>query len=125
MKSKLSLFQQTERNMAYITADTVKEMRKELKATFPDLKLSVTRENHSSVNVFIMEAPVKFTDRSYEQLNPFYLDRYQNSDILEKIREICNRGNYNKSDSQTDYFEVGHYFNLSIGKWDKPFKLTA
>lgn len=111
--------------MAYISTQEVKEIRNELKATFPQIKFSVTRENYSSVNVYIMEAPLKFTERDYEQLNPYYLDRYSNNDVLEKIKEICNRNNYNRSDSQSDYFDVGHYFNLSVGKWDKPFKLTA
>lgn len=110
--------------MAYISTQEVKEIRNELKAAFPQLKLSVTRENYTSLYVAIMEAPVRFTDEDYRQLNPYYLDSYQNNEILKKITAICNKTNYNNSDTMTDYFEVGYYFHLHIGKWNKSFKLT-
>jgi hypothetical protein len=36
-----------------------------------------------------------------------------------------NCDNYDNSDSMTDYFDVGHYVDLNIGKWDKPFVCTS
>ena len=32
---------------------------------------------------------------------------------------------FDDSDSMTDYFSCSHYFNCKIGKWDKPYQLTA
>lgn len=29
--------------------------------------------------------------------------------------------NHNRSDSQTDYFDVGHYTSINLGSWNKPF----
>lgn len=32
-----------------------------------------------------------------------------------------NIDNYDNSDSQTDYFDVGHYTSINLGSWNKPF----
>lgn len=109
--------------MAYITTEQVAEFRAELKKEFPDIKFSVTREHYCKINVAIMQAHFRFTENDYHQVNEYRIKEYQYSDILSRIKEICNRGNYNNSDSQSDYFDVGWYFSLSIGKWDKPFVL--
>jgi hypothetical protein len=34
-------------------------------------------------------------------------------------------GNHDKSDVMTDYFNVGWYIDINIGKWDKPYKVAA
>jgi hypothetical protein len=109
--------------MAYANKDQSKRVKAELTKEFPGYKFSVTVENYSSIVVSIMAAPVVFTHRPYEQLNHFYLERYQNSEILKRIKSIANKGNYDKSDAMTDYFEVGFYLNINVGKWDKPFTL--
>lgn len=113
--------------MAYITVDEVKEIRNDLKTEFPSKdgwKFSVTREHSTSISVSIMKAPVRFTEKDHVQLNHYYLDRYENSQVLEKISSICNKKNFNKSDIMTDYHHVGFYFHFSVGKWNKPFELT-
>jgi hypothetical protein len=40
---------------------------------------------------------------------------------MEKIAKALNTGNFNNSDSQSDYFHVGFYSSLHLGRWDKPF----
>jgi len=35
-----------------------------------------------------------------------------------------NIGNFDKSDAQTDYFHVGWYMSVNLGKWDKPYILN-
>lgn len=109
--------------MAYIDKEKSKEIRKQLKAAFPEIKFSVTIDNYTSLYCCIMEAPIRFTEEDYSQLNHYYLDRYEYSNVLQRISDICNEGNHNNSDSMTDYFDVGWYFSLNVGKWDKPFKL--
>jgi hypothetical protein len=32
--------------------------------------------------------------------------------------------NFDNSDSMTDYFHVGWYTNINIGKWDRPYQVT-
>lgn len=113
--------------MAYISPDKVKEIREAIKKEYPTKKgwkFSITGKDYSSLNVNIMKAPIRFTERNYEQLNRYYLERYQNSDILKQISTICNETNFDKSDTMRDHHHVGFYFHLSVGKWNKDFELT-
>jgi hypothetical protein len=32
---------------------------------------------------------------------------------------------YDNTDIMTDYFDVSHYIDISIGKWDKPYAFTG
>jgi len=34
-----------------------------------------------------------------------------------------NDGNWNRSDSSVDYFDVGWYIDINIGNWAKPYQL--
>lgn len=111
--------------MAYIETQKVSEIRKALKSAFPELKLSVKRLNHSKLDVTILSGPYKFIDREYQQINHNYCTSYSTPDVLQKITDICMNGNYDNSDIMTDYFEVGYYFSLSVGDWDKPYIQTA
>jgi len=44
---------------------------------------------------------------------------------LVELIEAMNEGNWDKSDIQSDYHNVGWYIDVSIGKWNKPYELTA
>jgi hypothetical protein len=35
-----------------------------------------------------------------------------------------NDGNFDKSDIQSDYFHVGWYVSVNIGKWNKPYEVV-
>jgi len=118
--------------MPYITTERVAQIRKELKATFPTIKFSVTREHHSSVNVVIMEAPFNMLpegEKSYEIINHFYIkeqhkDTPQKCEILLRVYEIMNAGNGTLV-NDGDYGNVPRFYtHISIGKWDRPFKVT-
>ena len=58
------------------------------------------------------------------QLNHYYLDTAYTGELLatfEAIRDAMNTDNHDRSDTQSDYFDVGHYIAINVGKWDKPF----
>ena len=118
--------------MAYISSDQVKAMRNKLKTIFPQKdgwKMSITKENCTAVNCVIIKAPIELranTERPYESVNHYSIDRIyseKTAEVLTKIKEVLNTDNFDKSDSMTDYFHVGHYVNISIGNWQKPFKV--
>jgi len=46
-------------------------------------------------------------------------------DVMKKIQDALNTGNYDNSDTQSDYFDVGHYVDICIGTWDKEFVFTS
>jgi hypothetical protein len=33
-------------------------------------------------------------------------------------------GNHDRSDIQSDYFDVGWYVDINIGRWNKPYALV-
>ena len=41
--------------------------------------------------------------------------------LFQAIHEIILKYHWDESDSMTDYFHCAFYYNLHIGKWDKPF----
>jgi hypothetical protein len=68
----------------------------------------------------------KWTDMDYVDVNPYWFkNQFSNIDNLqfvEKLLMAANDGNWDKSDSQIDYFNVGWYVDLNIGRYDKPYK---
>jgi hypothetical protein len=131
--------------MAYMSKEHAKEIRDELKATFKNTKFSIRIDNHSALHVAILSAPDYFVDEAvanyranlshefkpsgvpakHADINQYHIDSfpYKHKDVLKKMLAIINKRNWDKSDIQTDYFDVGFYLTLSQGKWDKNFEL--
>lgn len=62
----------------------------------------------------------------YIQVNPYNFDRHFDGEALKFLEEVyaaMMEGNHNKSDIMTDYFNVGWYVDINIGKWDKFYEL--
>ena len=122
--------------MAYASKELSKKVREQLKAEFPEIKFSVRIEHHMALNVTIVKAPYNFMEhRASVQLGGFKLredSNYQSDtanerfpfkhiDVLNRIIDIINCDNYDRSDIMTDYFDVGYYVHFNIGSWNKPF----
>jgi len=77
--------------------------------------------------------------KKYHQLNHYALKEEYNPNnwcngvfltqkghnTLKKAVEIAEYYNYDNSNPQTDYYSVNFSFDISIGKWDKPFKIKG
>lgn len=100
--------------MAYISTEQVKVIRENLKKEFPQFKFSVKREHYSKVCVSILSGNVDF-GTTYKKF------KFEKDGVLGKINSIVNTGNFDESDSMTDYFHVGFYTDMSIGQYDKPY----
>lgn len=59
-------------------------------------------------------------DAEYAIVNGCPITR-QAWDVMKRVDEIGNNENWDRSDTQVDYFDVNYYFHLGIGKWDKRF----
>lgn len=59
------------------------------------------------------------------QVNPYHFRSHIEdecvADVFERIFGALNIDNHDRSDLMTDYFDVGHYVELSLGRWNKPF----
>lgn len=117
--------------MPFISSAEVKTIREELKKTFPEYKLSVTCENHSTVRVSIMEGPMEF-EEGHEQINHYYInehykDRPNQAEMLSKVLSVIEGKKEVRIVSRdTDYGDwPNYYINIQVGKWDRPYKRKA
>ena len=61
---------------------------------------------------------------NYDSINPYWFHEHYDGDakaFLTEVMEAMNNGNWDKSDIQSDYFNVGWYVEVQIGKWNKPY----
>lgn len=117
--------------MAYITQETKKLINAALKDVIPkSWKWSLGVDNHSSLVLTVSSGDIELpsTDVSF---NHYWIDKNslnkQSQVLMKKIIETINKtgSNYNNSDIQTDYFDVGFYINIHFGRWNKPFVSTG
>jgi hypothetical protein len=45
--------------------------------------------------------------------------------FLTELIDAMNTGNHDNSDIQTDYFDVGWYVYVHVGRWNKPYILEG
>lgn len=120
--------------MAYMNAQTVKEIRTAIRGEFPTSKgwkFSVTRHHYSGVNVDILQGPVEFP-KDYDQVNQYYFkDHYtaEQSAVLDRILKIIALvagGNYdrNAGDVTADYADFNYFIHLTVGRWDHKYQLV-
>jgi hypothetical protein len=126
--------------MAYISAEEVREIRKELKKEFPKYKFSVRKRQHS-VSVNILKSDLDFRSEfrdpteKYMPVNQYFIDKSwskKNAKVLNKIVKIIKTAPgkavdgqewFDDSDIMTDYFHTAFYIDLQIGTWEKPYEL--
>lgn len=135
--------------MAYVSKDKKAKIKAALDKVIPKgWKWSLAVRHHSTAVLTIYSAPVdligewtkvanKFRTaegwhplpvQSNVGINEHHLDKQFEGKLLEvfsKIKEAMNVDNHDNSDPMTDYFDVGHYVDIRIGRYDKPFVYTG
>ena len=129
--------------MAYISKDEKNAKALELRALAKqyNITVSVARDNYTTIVLNISRGKIDFfkdyqwetgffTEGSdtYLTVNHHYLkDQFKTGskslEFLEKAYLILNAGNHNNSDAMTDYYDVGFYISINIGKFQKPYIL--
>lgn len=123
--------------MAWMNQEKKSKIAAELKKVMPkDWKYSLSVHNHSTIVLTIIAAPVDLVaackyqnkDNGHVGINNYYLQDAFDGELLEifsKAKDALNIDNFDNSDIATDYFHVGHYVDMKIGKWNKPFQVIA
>ena len=113
-------------HMAYINAETAKNIRQALKKEFPKVKFSVRKDGAIALRVAVMKSDL-FDDGVEMGVNHFWIDTSEqfNDDqkaFLKKVDEIIRvtGEHFDDSDSMTDYFHCAFYYDISVGTFDKP-----
>ena len=128
--------------MAYFTQEMKKARTPAIKKICNEYGVKVTFgvKHHSTFVINISSGDIDFfgdmvdrgdkqqvASRQYMQVNPYWFREHfegKSKEFLQKVFSEANKGNHNNSDIQTDYFDVGYYVDLNIGKWDKPYVCT-
>ncbi len=134
--------------MAYINQDTKKLIHAALKPIFQKygLKASLGIDNHSTLVININKGKLDFIqnynnltknssyrlprEQAKDQLhvNHYWYNDHFNGDCQKCLHEIITTANnvgknYDNSDIQSDYFDIGFYLDVNIGKWNKPYQI--
>lgn len=127
--------------MAYMSQEKKSKIAAALKSVVPtSWKYSLAVRNHSTIVMTVASAPFDLLaafkpafgcDKppTYLSVNTHHIGTHCQdeclAEVLQKIADALNLDNHDNSDLMTDYFDVGHYVELTIGRWDKPFVFTA
>ena len=91
------------------------------------VKASLAVHNYSTLVLNIKSGKIDFGgDR--QQVNTYWYHDHFDGAALAFLKEVIpamHVGNHDRSDIQTDYFDVGWYVNVNVGRWNKPYELTA
>lgn len=141
--------------MAYMSQEKKAQIAPVVKAICKKygVKASLAVRNHSTLVLNITQGPIDFIenyiktdkDKAYAKfmaedqiaylrknrsidVNPYWYQEHFSGKALSFLKEVMtamNDGNHDNSDSMTDYFDVGWYVDVNIGKWNKPYALAA
>lgn len=109
--------------MAYMSQEKKKALHPKIKAILKkyDMKGTLSIRHHSELVLTLKSGVLDFAGKF---INEYWLeDNFGGKALsfLQEVIEAMNIGNFDKSDVQSDYFHVGWYSNIDIGKWDKPY----
>jgi hypothetical protein len=125
--------------MAYVSQELKAKLAPKIKAILKKygVKGSLAVRGHSTLVLNIKSGKIDFIkdfgDREDAkkfgiQVNPYwYQDHFagKSKKFLSEVIPAMKVGNWDNSDIQTDYFDVGWYVDVNIGKWDKPYQLEV
>jgi hypothetical protein len=133
--------------MAYMSPEKKAKIAPKIKAILAKYKVkgSLAVRNHMTLCLNLKSGSIDFIANSnkvcgnshyqvargfkpstsgYDQVNPYHFKDHYDGKALAFMREVfaaMNEGNHDHSDIQSDYFNVGWYVDVNIGKWDKNY----
>ena len=137
--------------MAYVTQATKAAIAPKIKAILKKygVKGSLSVRTHSTLTLTLKSGAIDFIGNGNEtcsqdpyqsakgfkpntsgseQVNTYHYGSHysgQAKKFLAEALAAMNAGNHNRSDAMTDYFDVGWYVDINIGKWNQPYMVQA
>jgi hypothetical protein len=136
--------------MAYVSQELKSKLSPAIKAVCKKygVKASIAVRSHMTLCLNIKSGAIDFIGNSnrvcgadfyqvargfkpnttgYDQVNPYHFQNHYDGDaraFLTEVLAVMNDGNWDKSDIQSDYFNVGWYVDVNIGAWNKPYTVA-
>lgn len=129
--------------MAYMSQERKAQLAPAIKAICKTygIKATLSVNNYSTLNLNVSSGKIDFLASgkrcgSYGEdntevantVNPYWYQSHYDGvakDFLTEVHQAMNIGNHDNSDIMTDYFDVGWYAHVNLGRWNKPYKLEA
>lgn len=134
--------------MAYVSKELKAQLAPVIKAICKkyNIKATIAVAHHSTLVLNISQGPIDFIGnynkvagqeyqhashfnqaKEYIQVNTYHYNKHFDGTALAFLSEVIpamNTGNWDKSDIQTDYFNVGWYISVNIGRYGKPYAVV-
>lgn len=116
--------------MAYVSQEDKAKLAPLVKAVLKkyDMKGTIAIRHNMSLVVNINQGPIDFGNTNFT-VNEYHIASQYTGKTLSFLEELVDSMKgpdfFDKSDSQSDYFHVSHYIDINVGKYDKPYILTA
>jgi hypothetical protein len=122
--------------MAYMNQDKKKVIAAKLKPVLKKygVKGTLSVRSHMSIVLNVKSGKVDFfTDygdvedakKFGIQVNPYWFHDHFTGKAKQFLTEafdaLKSAGYYNNSDASIDYFDTAYYYDINIGKWNKPY----
>lgn len=128
--------------MAYVSQELKAKLAPGIKSVLKKYKLkgSISVRNHSTLCVNIKSGALDFIKNyndavgsercqargatKYIDVNTYHIDKMftgKPQKALEELKRAMSVGNHDRSDIMTDYFDVGWYIDINIGRWDRSY----
>lgn len=124
--------------MAYVSQDRKAALAPAIKAVCKKygIKATLSVYHHSTLCLNISSGKIDFFkhlapspyrrgDEGSVQVNVYHVESHwmdgEAKDFLKEVLVAMNAGNHDNSDIMTDYFDVGWYCEINVGKWNKPY----
>ena len=123
--------------MAYMNQEKKAVIAAKLKPILKKYKVKGTLSvrNHSSIVLNVKAGEVDFISdygdaedaRKFGiQVNPYWVQDHfvckSKKFLAEAFDALKSAGYYNNSDAMTDYFDTAYYYDINIGRWNKPYE---
>ena len=117
-----------------MSQENKKALSPAIKAVLKKFKMkgTISVKHHSSLVVNIKSGPIDFemngrgyTTMSYAHNAKTEEEKTFVTELLAAMNGAGELQNFDESDIMTDYFNIGWYTNINIGKYDKPYEVSA
>jgi len=132
--------------MAYMNQEKKAKLAPQVKAVLKKygMKGSLAVRNHSTLVLNIKEGKLDLIKNYNETMankpkpdywqpaentlspNPYWYQEHfsgKSLKFMEEMFDALNDGNHDRSEIQTDYFDVGWYVDVNVGQWNKPYQV--
>jgi hypothetical protein len=137
--------------MAYMNQERKAKITSALKPVLAKygVKGTLSVRNHMTITLTVKSGPIDFIANSnrvcgndhyqvargfrpnangYDQVNPYWFQDHYDGDarafLTEAFAALKAADYYDNSDAMTDYFDTAYYYDLNIGRWDRPYILV-